>query len=313
MSEGLVLFGVNNIFTVLSDRRRYLCRIKGKVLVQEESSYNPLAPGDIVEFTTEGSDEGNGLILQRKERRNSFVRWNRKKEAPQTVAANVDRIVCVGSLGVPPFRPRFIDRVLVAAAGIPAAVVVNKNDLAPEGWEEERIEGYGAMGYRVLRTSAETGGGIDALAELLEKERCVLIGQSGVGKSSLLGCIVPDAGIETGEVSTKYKRGRHTTKTARLIFSGAPAEERFSKAYIECIDTPGIRRMEPAGIDAEELDQFFPDFLPYIHSCTFSPCSHRREPGCRVKEEVERGTILADRYESYLRLYEELEGRSRYG
>ena len=303
MRTGLIVYGANNIFTVVSEGKSFLCRIKGKILRHTEQAYNPLAPGDMVSFQTSETEPDRGMIIDRLERRNAFIRWNRKREAPQTVAANLDVVVCVASVGIPPFRPRFVDRVLVAAGAIPTVVVVNKSDLAVEEWEEERIEGYSHIGYELYRCSAETGKGVAALRERIRGLRSVFVGQSGVGKSSLLNYLVPGGGLETGEVSSKYDRGRHTTKNARL----------YQTDEAELVDTPGIRQIELYGIDAEELQHHFLDFVPYMGGCAFQSCSHREEPDCRIKDAVDRGEIQADRYESYLRLYEELKEREPYG
>lgn len=303
--SGVILYGANNIFTVLSGEHRVLCRIKGKVLRQDETAYNPLAPGDEVSFVLDAGDSTRGLITERAERLNAFVRWNRKREAPQTVAANVDLVVCVASIASPPFRPRFIDRLLVAARGIPALVLINKNDLDSKAWEQERIANYQKIGYRVHRCSAVTGEGIEDLRKLVSDKRSVFVGQSGAGKSSLLNHVIPVGNLETGEISPKYDRGRHVTKNARLFIT----EEG------EFIDTPGIRQIEVYGVDSEVLAHEFPEFADYEGQCAFQPCSHREEPECMVKEAVKRGEILEDRYESYLRIRNELEQRKyeRYG
>ncbi len=306
VQEGLVIYGVNNIFTVRSTKSEtagdYLCRLKGKVLKQDEDAYNPLAPGDMVDFLPDETSPQQGLITGRRERRNAFIRWNRKREAPQTVAANLDLIACVASTGVPPFRPRFIDRVLVAAGETPSLIIVNKSDLSPDERVFQRIGAYEKMGYPVVRCSAKTEEGMEKLAEILRNKRTVFIGQSGVGKSSLLNRLLPQEDLEVGEVSAKYERGRHTTKNGRLYFSPKG----------EFIDTPGIRQIELSGIAAEKLDEFFLDFRPFLGSCGFSTCTHRQEPDCRIKQALER-EIHPDRYESYLRLYKELEGRRQNG
>ncbi len=302
MSErlGRVLFGANNIFKVVAEEgERYECRIKGKVLPEPEPSYNPLAPGDLVAFEIHDPEEGKGSILRREERANAFMRWNPKREAPQTIAANVDLLVCIASAGIPPFRPRFIDRVMVAGAGIPILAVLNKIDAGTDEETRGRMEEYRRLGYEVAYCSAATGEGVEELARRVKGQRAAFVGQSGVGKSTMLNAVYPGADLPTGEVSVKYRRGRHITKNASLYMH---AEGAF-------IDTPGIRQIEPAGVRPEELDELFPELVEYRKECEFQPCSHRHEPGCAVNEALEKGAIHRDRYESYLRLYDELQRR----
>ncbi len=300
---GIVAFGANNIFTVKVDGRAYQCRIKGKILRQDEKAYNPLAPGDVVDFEPDAHTSDEGLILRRKARENSLVRWNRKRRALQTVAANLDLLVVVSSAKKPPFRPRFIDRVLIAADEIPSVIVLNKMDLGCAEGVADRIEDFRGMGYEVIETSVETGQGIDTLAEKVSGRLTAFFGQSGVGKSSLLNRLFPGVNLQVGEISQKYDRGRHTTKNARLY--------EYKENYF--IDTPGIRQIE-LGIDSpENLDGYFRDFLPYIGKCEFQPCSHLHEPGCAVRQAVESKAIHPDRYESYARIYYELEERTGYG
>lgn len=298
--SGRISFGANNIFKVYAEDGSIAeCRIKGKVLREPEPSYNPLAPGDLVSFVPDPHESGKGVILERQERRNAFVRWNPKREAPQTIAANVDLLVCIASAGIPPFRPRFIDRVMVAAGDIPVLVVLNKIDAGPDETMRARMEDYRRNGYRVIFSSAATGEGLEELYDAVKELRPVFAGQSGVGKSSLLNRLYPGVQLPVGEVSHKYKRGRHITKNACL----------YRHADGEFIDTPGIRQIEPSGVRAEELDGYFTEFSGYLGHCEFQPCSHRHEPGCAVIAAVEEGKIHHDRYQSYLRLYQELQRR----
>ena len=302
-STGVVAFGANNIFTVKVDGRAYQCRLKGKILRQDERAYNPLAPGDVVDFEPDAHTADEGLILKRRERENSLVRWNRKRRALQTVAANLDLLIVVTSVKKPPFRPRFIDRVLIAADEIPSVIVLNKMDLGCDEGVNDRIQDFRGMGYEVIETSVETGQGIDALSEKVTGGLTAFFGQSGVGKSSLLNRLFPGVNLQVGEISQKYDRGRHTTKNARL----------YEYEDTLFIDTPGIRQIE-LGIDSpDNLDGFFKDFLPHIGNCEFQPCSHLHEPGCAVRAAVESNAIHPDRYESYARIYYELEERTEYG
>lgn len=314
--EGLVLNGINNIYTVQipgavsgsHSGERLLCRIKGKTLKAETGTYNPIAAGDRVLCEEDGGNPGHGLILSRIERRNAFVRWNNKKRGVQVIAANLDLLVLVFSPENPPFRPRFMDRVLVAAEGeFPVLLVMNKadllGDLEPERRRrlDERLEDYAGMGYETVACSARDGSGLDTLKSRIQGVTSAFAGQSGVGKSSLLNRIDPGFALREGEVSRKYNRGRHTTNYAVMLpWTGG-----------RLIDTPGVRELEPAGIRKEELGHYLRDFVPYLGSCRLPACLHRHEPGCAVRQAVEKGQIHGDRYESYLRIFTNLEWQEK--
>ena len=202
MAEGTVLQGINNIYTVESGSDIFECRIKGKLLSEDIKTYNPLAPGDKVLIEKDQHQPASALITERLNRRNKFVRFNKKRNVPQILAANVDLILCISSVSSPPFRPRFIDRVLVSAHNeIPVAIVINKTDLGITGQDEHRIKLFGKIGYKVFRTSAENNTGITRLVSYITGKRVVLIGQSGVGKSSICNAISPDLGQKIGEVN----------------------------------------------------------------------------------------------------------------
>jgi ribosome biogenesis GTPase len=200
----------------------------------------------------------------------------------------------------PPFRPRFLDRLLVssAAGDLEPLIVVNKCDLGLEEATRVRIEAYRAAGYPVVECSALSGQGLERLEPLLAGKLSVFAGQSGVGKSSLLNRLDPGLRLPVGELSSKYDRGVHTTSFARLL--------RLSGGYA-VVDTPGVREFEVAGIRPEELWGYFPEFVEAASRCAYSVCRHREEPGCAVRQAVESGKIHFDRYESYLRIYEGLE------
>jgi ribosome small subunit-dependent GTPase A/glutamate racemase len=280
------------------------CRFKGKVLKGAEDRYNPLAPGDRVYFEEDGAHPGTALILDMEERRNGFTRFNQKGRLPQLLAANVDLVLCVTSPASPPFRPRFLDRLLLQAeiAGISPVILVNKDDLSRGDPDvEERLEDYLRIGYRVLRVSALTGQGMDRLVSLLDGSLSVLVGQSGVGKSSLINALKPALRLKTAAVNEKYDRGNHTTTMAELL------ELSPGRTYL--IDTPGIRRFSPEGAAPEEIIHYMREFAPLAGLCTFGlSCSHRTEPGCKIMEAVAAGSIHEDRYESFLRIREELAG-----
>lgn len=295
---GLILTGINNIYTVHSENSLYLCEIKGKVLRGLENVYNPLAAGDIVSFAVDEISNNKGMIVERLKRRNEFSRWNNKRNAPQTIAANIDYLICVASAGNPPFRPRFIDRVLVMTqSDIKVLIVLNKSDLGINESIHLRMENYKSMGYNYISCSAETGENIDKLKNIISGKVAAFIGQSGVGKSTLLNVLYPGHDLKTGAVSIKHDRGRHTTNYSRLIFEDDGG----------FIDTPGIREIEIFGIKQDELGFHFREFYDYSQTCKFQPCRHKNEPECAVIKAVEDGHIHSDRYESYIRILDNLE------
>ena len=295
--QGTVLFGINNIYTVRTpDRAEHLCRIKGKVLKGCEDVYNPITAGDQVEFE-------DGLITALVPRRNAFTRWNRKRFMPQIIAANLDILFCVTAPSEPPFRPRFLDKVIANschkyADEYEVVIVLNKCDLGVGPAVAARLDVYRSMGYRVFQVSAKTGDGLEALRDCARGKVCAFAGQSGVGKSSLLNALSPQVSRRVGEVSKKYNRGRHVTNYALFV----PDEQNGGGI----IDTPGIREIFVDNIEPEELILHFKDMAPYYGKCSFSTCTHTVEKGCALREAVEKGLIFSDRYETYLRTYDEL-------
>jgi ribosome biogenesis GTPase / thiamine phosphate phosphatase len=304
--DGTVLSGANNLFVVLcKDGEKRICGIKGKRIKDTSGEYNAIAAGDEVEV--ESSDEaGRGLVATLKSRRNVFGRYNEKGRARQAIAANVDLVVCVASPALPPFRPRFVDRVavLAEAARVPLLIVLNKSDLGCDADTEARFAHYASLGYGTLRCSAATGEGLPELVHRLKSLTSVFVGQSGVGKSSLLNAMEPGLERRIGEISEKYARGKHTTTMAELlVLSGG---ERI-------IDTPGVRRLALRGIAPGELDAYFPELAELSPLCEFGlSCTHTDEAGCRITRAVEEGAVHSDRYESYLRIRWELEANEEY-
>ena len=313
---GLVIRGSRNLFiarplgTSACTAELVECRIKGKILKSVEGFYNPIAPGDIVEIE-------DGLIVGLKERRNLFARFYQKGQAPQILAANVDLILCVTSPASPPFRPRFIDRVLLQAdaAEIPAAVICNKYDLADTADGdcldmEERLSDYERLGFPVLRISVLTGNGMDGFKQLITDKFSVLVGHSGVGKSSVVNALIPGLEMRTGAINEKFDRGNHTTTQSILL--DVPADTGTGLGA-RIIDTPGIRRFAPAGIPPQDLILHMCDFAPYAGKCSYGlSCSHIKEPGCKILEAVHAGFIHEDRYDSFLRIRTELSDKLLY-
>jgi ribosome biogenesis GTPase len=320
--KALLIRGSRNLFTVRTfpageedggagaHTGELECRIRGKVLKGVEGCYNPLAPGDRVSVAPDRDHPGKGLILSLEERKNAFVRFNQKGKAPQLLAANLDFVLCVTTPLAPPFRPRFLDRVLLQGdlAGIPPVILLNKCDLLREGADpdlEERLSEFERLGYRVLRVSALSGQGLGELRVLLRGKRAVLAGQSGVGKSSLVNALLSRSLVRVGALNEKYDRGNHTTSQGMMV--EIPEEG----GAIQLVDTPGIRRFVPWGIGAEDLIFHLREFSPLAGTCTYGlSCSHRTEPGCRIMEAVAAGVIHEDRYESFLRIRDELAGKN---
>ena len=301
--KGLVFRGSRNIFTVETDTVLE-CRIKGKVLKGMENYYNPLAPGDRVHIEEDPLHPGTGLIIAAEERRNILTRFNQKGQKSQILAANIDLVLCLTTPLSPPFRPRFLDRLLVQAeiSGITPVILCNKWDLFSDDPEtEERLSEYRRIGYDVLRISVKTGSGMEELRSLLEGKCSALMGQSGVGKTSLVNSLSPGLSMKTGAVNEKYDRGNHTTALSVMLRLPDFKEPTF------LIDTPGIRRMVPDGIKTEDLILYMKEFAEFSGRCTFGlSCSHRSEPGCSILEAVDKGMIHRDRYESFLRIGDEL-------
>lgn len=213
------------------------------------------------------------------------------------VAANVDQVFVVTATVDPTPIPQLIDRLLVVAEAneIPAAVVVNKVDLDSGA---ELVARFRRAGYDVYATSAKSGEGIAAFAAALADRISVVTGPSGGGKSSLLNRVQPGLRLRTAEISAKVRRGKNTTVSAVML----PLD---AGGYL--VDTPGFSEVGLWGIEPGELDSCFPEFRPVLGECRYGDCRHRTEPGCRVREAVEAGTIARDRWESYLALLEELE------
>ena len=320
--EGLIIAGTNNTFTVeCDDEITRNCTIKGKVLKSDKQFYNPLAPGDRVVIEPDPINEAKGQVLSVLPRKNTFLRWNVKGRCPQLLACNLDYLILVCTPDEPPFRPRFIDRALAQAEhqGITPVVVCNKWDLAEamqtDGREQEyeviekRLQIWEDLGYTVLKISAKTGEGMTQFTELLENHLSAFVGQSGVGKSSLINVMDNTCVLRTGSLSKKYGRGSHTTTKGTLIHLtlNETLQDGVRGHKADIIDTPGIRRFVLDDVAADELALYFKEFEPFIGQCKFGlNCKHDTEPGCAVLQAVQDGKITAERYDSWQRISREI-------
>ncbi len=301
--QGVILFGINNIYSVACEGEVFECRIKGKKLSGSEVEYNPLTAGDLVLFESEGN---KGMILERLPRDNAFTRFNKKRRCPQSIGANFDILLAVSSPDNPPFRPRFLDRVFVSAPeNCKKVLVLNKCDLDFDKGIKKRVKYFESIGVKVFYTSATSKKGIKALKKFLSGHRVLFVGQSGVGKSSLINALRDDISQLTGDISFSNNRGRHTTNFSALFLDESGSE-------FEIIDTPGIREIEVYGIEPEDLHFHYPDFDSLASECSFIKCRHISEKDCAVKFAVENGLIPEDRYLSYLNTYDGLVKRKEY-
>ncbi len=284
---------INNIYIAesLDDGKPYTCRIKGKVLKTAEKEYSPIAAGDIV--IGEPYSETEALIWEREERRSSFTRWNVKRSINQTIAANQDLTAIVVSPDSPPFRPRFLDRAIACVRGSDILIIMNKADQCPC---VPAFDQYRQIGFDTLSVSSVTGEGMDELRDRLRGRITAFVGQSGVGKSTLINTLIGTE-LRTGDVSEKYNRGRHTTNHSLYIVSGD----------ISLIDTPGVREIEVPFEELQAVQESFPELRGL--ECSYPGCLHRGEEGCGIETLIENGTLSEERYESYLRILEALSGR----
>ncbi len=278
------------------DNRFHQARLKGKFKIDDITSTNPIAVGDLVEFELENEEGGNVIITELCPRRNYVNRISpANKRMHHIIASNIDQSVLIATIKDPKTSMGFIDRFLVTceAFHIPAIVLFNKADIYREkelNIFHERKEIYERIGYRVLLTSVSSGEGIAELKKELENRSTLFSGHSGVGKSSLINAILGDSNIRTSEVSSWSGKGMHTTTFAEMYdlpFGG------------KIIDTPGMREFAIADIERSELSHYFPEMRTVLTNCQYNNCMHINEPSCAVKNAVMNGQISEERYISY--------------
>lgn len=264
----------------------YECKAKG---IFRYKNIKPLV-GDNVEIDIISEKEATGNIIDIAERRNSLIR-------PEV--ANIDQALIVFAVKSPSPNLNLLDRLLVMmeVQNIPCIIAFGKSDLAEENEIRKLCDIYEQAGYSCLSISTLENMNIDKIEELLKDKTTALAGPSGVGKSTLLNRLVPEANMETGSISAKIERGKHTTRHSEIFHVSG-------NTYI--CDTPGFSSMYVCNFEAEDLKDYFPEFERYFGKCRFQGCNHISEPDCRIKEALEQRKISKSRYENYILMYNEL-------
>lgn len=305
-SHGVVIRSTGSSYTVrMPDGATLECRLKGKMRLGGVRSTNPVAVGDRVEVRTDGREP---VIAAVSDRRNYIVRrsTNLSKQT-HIIAANVDQALLVTTIDHPVTSTVFIDRFLASAEAfnVPTIIAFNKTDICTEDDMAEleyREAVYGDMGYETLRISAAEGTGIERLKELLAGKLTAVAGHSGVGKSTLANRLQPGLTLRTSEISEANNSGKHTTTFAEMHHLDFGAD---------IIDTPGIRGFGIIDIDHAEVSHYFRDIFAVSPECRFPNCTHTHEPGCAVQAAVTEGRIAPTRYESYVNIMSEDDGKYR--
>jgi ribosome biogenesis GTPase len=282
-------------------------RMKGVFKLDEITSTNPVAVGDIVDVEVENENENTAMIIEIKARRNYINRQSpRFKHQHHIVASNLDQALLVATLKEPRTSQGFIDRFLVAAEmyHVPAIIAFNKADLYKKK-DQEKFEQwrdmYQHVGYKVFLISVKDSMGIEELEEELKGKTTLISGHSGVGKSSLLNRILPELRLKTLEISGWSGKGQHTTTFAEMY--DLPTEGSI-------IDTPGMREFGLVDVEKQEISHYFPEMRSRLNDCQFNNCLHVNEPDCAIKTAVAEGEINEDRYVSYVGIMMSIEEKS---
>ena len=294
--QGKIIKGIAGFYYVHTDAggeaRIYECKAKG---IFRKDNKKPLV-GDNVEIDVLDEAQAMGNIK---------MLLPRKSELIRPAVANVDQAMVIFSILSPKPNFNLLDRFLIMMGqqGIPCIICFNKADIDEAAEGEVFRRTYEDCGYRALTVSAKEGYGIGELKALLAGRTTTVAGPSGVGKSSLVNCLQSDIHMETGQISAKIQRGKHTTRHTELIAAG-------DGTYI--LDTPGFSSLGLFNLEKEQLTEYYPEFKKYEKNCRFGVCSHITEPVCGVRDAVDQGTISRLRYENYCLLYEELKNQKKF-
>lgn len=302
--KGLVVKNTGSWYTVLTDDGQLIeSKVKGNFRLKGIRSTNPVAVGDRVELVANA--EGTAFITAIEDRRNYIIRRSQNlSKQSHIIAANVDQAFLVVTVDFPQTSTTFIDRFLASAEAyrVPVVLVFNKTDLLDADllrYQQMMMALYENIGYHCVAISAETGDGIEALRPLLQQKITLLSGNSGVGKSTLINRLVPDANLRTAEISDAHHTGQHTTTFSEMISLS-------DGGWL--IDTPGIKGFGTFDMEPEELTSYFPEIFRFSKDCRFSNCTHTHEPGCAVLQALEDHFIAQSRYQSYLSMMEDKDG-----
>ena len=286
MPEGIIICTSSNVYQVAEGKKIYKCLARGKL---KKEKISPLV-GDEVEFTITNSEKQEGVIEQI---------LPRKNELKRPKMANLTQLILVVSMKMPSPDLLLLDKQLVFAEfmGLKATIVLNKVDLEDKEEIDRIAKLYESIGYKVIQTNAKEGIKVGEIKTLLEGETTAFAGNSGVGKSTLINSIFEQELTQEGDISDKNQRGKNTTTSTTLY-------KYKENSYIA--DTPGFSTFEINEIPKEDLCHYFVEFVPYLDKCEFQGCSHIKEENCGVKEALEAGKISSQRYENYIKIYNNL-------
>lgn len=290
------VLSVHGLVSRVEDEDGQICQCVTRRLLKTLATEqrHVVAAGDRVLFRpVPNTDPAEGMIERVEPRRGSICRTSRGRQ--QIIVTNVDQLLIVASTAEPPLKPNLIDRLLVAAekGGVRPVVCINKIDLVDPAVLQPLAGVYSQMGYEVMLLSAKTGFGVDRFRRVLTGQESVVVGQSGVGKSTLLNVVDPALKLRVRSVSSDTHKGRHATTTARLL-------PMCCGGYV--VDTPGVRQFQLWDVIPEEVPGFFRDLRPYVNLCRFPDCTHTHEDDCAVKNAVADGRLDERRYDSYCHL-----------
>lgn len=299
--KGFVIKNTGSWYSVKTDDGKVVeCKIKGNFRLKGIRSTNPVAVGDHVEIAL--NQEGTAFITHIDERRNYIIRKSQNlSKQSHIIAANVDQAFLIVTVNYPQTSTTFIDRFLASAEAysVPVVLVFNKRDILSDDerhYQQSMVHLYETIGYECHEISAATGEGIEGLHKLLKGKITLLSGNSGVGKSTLINQILPEANLRTAEISDAHNTGMHTTTFSEML-------ELPEGGYI--IDTPGIKGFGTFDMEPEELTSYFREIFHFSKDCKFSNCTHTHEPGCAVLKALEDHYIAQSRYQSYLGMLED--------